>query len=977
MVEGQEAALAVALGQPGTVFRYVDTFGVTEQAYPADAQHLNRPNGLFIDSSNNLYVVEEYGARMLKYRTSDGFNLLSIGTAGLNLTDGYVFSSPKDVAVDGSGNIWVVDEHRAVQYDSNGTYQQQVGDWWSESDNTHFNTPRGVAFDTTERMYVSDEWNHRVQVYTFVSGTPVYSTTIGVTGEPGGDNIHFNRPAQIVLDSSDRLFVADVENFRVQRCTYTTSWSCTTFHGTGSEGNGPNELSWAYGLGKDGSGNIYIADTGNARVKKCDSGGNCTTFASGLDGPPDVAVDSSGNAYISYWGDCTIRKYNSGGSFVDVFAGTAGVPYEPDTTRLNAPWGIAVASEGSIYVTENRGYRLIKLNAAGPQQWVIGEAGVWDVDNAHFGDWWAGPEGNLAIDAAGRIFVPDTANHRVQIFNPNGSYFTRMGVTRESGNDNAHFDCPAGVAISPVNGDIYVVDRCNQRIQVFTSSRVYKATLGVTDQTGSDNVHFNWPWGVAVDASGKIYVADTANYRVQKCTLSGSSGTCTTFAGVTGEWGDDFGHLDSPSAVAIDRTGRVYVADQWNNRIQVFDASGAYLTTIGGEWGTSTGEMRGAAGVALDSAGNVYVTDRGNHRIQKFALGVPRWVQVNLNAFGDRSNDGIASLAGFGSYLYAGTWNYDAGGQLWRRGSAWTAVTTDGFGNSYNVGIDHLIEFNGKLYAGTWADEVNGGEVWRSSNGTDWEQVVWDGFEDPTNAEVFRFAAFNNQLYASTWSYTDTHGAEIWRSSTGNSGSWTQLVANGFGDANNSGVSSFEEFNSYLYAGTNNGVTGGEVWRTHDGTTWIQVNTDGFGTASNLAASSFAVFDGYLYTGTYNSDTGGEVWRCQGCDNSDWQKVVNNGFGKADNRNVDSLVAFGDFLYAGTYNPITGMEIWRTTDGTTWEQVNPDGFGDSNNWAPYRDNSVIVFGNRLFIGTVNLAHGGEVWLYLDKQIYLPLILKYY
>jgi len=83
--EGPLKAPSVSLGEPGLSFRYVETFGVTEAAYVADVQHLNGPEGLFIDGSDNLYVVEEYGARMLKYRISDGTNLMSIGTAGLNI----------------------------------------------------------------------------------------------------------------------------------------------------------------------------------------------------------------------------------------------------------------------------------------------------------------------------------------------------------------------------------------------------------------------------------------------------------------------------------------------------------------------------------------------------------------------------------------------------------------------------------------------------------------------------------------------------------------------------------------------------------------------------------------------------------------------------------------------------------------------------------------------------------------------------
>ncbi len=180
-----------------------------------------------------------------------------------------------------------------------------------------------------------------------------------------------------------------------------------------------------------------------------------------------------------------------------------------------------------------------------------------------------------------------------------------------------------------------------------------------------------------MDASGNLYVADTENHRAQKCTPSGATTyTCSTFAGETGVFGDDFGHLH-PLAVAVDREGRVYVADVWNNRVQVFDATGAYLTTVGGSWDSTFGGPRNPTGVAVDSAGNLYVADSDNHRVQKFAPGYPGWRQANINGFGDPNNSFI---------------NLATGADVWRTadGTNWQQVARDGWGDRNNITADYF-----------------------------------------------------------------------------------------------------------------------------------------------------------------------------------------------------------------------------------------------------------------------------------------------
>lgn len=977
---------SIAVGQPGLSFRYVQTFGEVEKGYLDDTNHFYDVAGIATDGAN-LWVTDSWGNRALKFDSSGSF-LRKIGKASYEDATGTPLDYISDIGVDSGGYTWVVDSgaSHVIKYDTSGQRVSELGSAWNAgSANNQFNDPIGIAFDGDGNVYISDSdiWygggNQRIQIFNS-SGT--YLATIGETGVPGSDNAHFNYPRRIAV-YSDTLYVADAYNHRVQIFDISnplTPVYSATLGVTGVSGSDNAHLNNPEGVGVDAT-YIYVADSNNNRVQIFNRTTRAYVATIGTGGgsgnyqvhyPSDVSADTSGNIYVADAWNKRVQQYNSSRVYVRTY-GTTGVSYVTDGYHYLKPRGVAVAADGSIYIVEERGQRLVKLNAAGVFQWSIGQPGQTGSDNNHL----AWPQ-DVAVDGIGRVYVVESSNNRVQIFTSGGTYNGTIGAGWGTG--DYQFENPSGITVDRY-GFIYVADTQNQRVQIYNTSRTYVATLGVTGVAGSDNTHFNSPFDVVVDANGIIYVADSENHRVQ---VFDASRHYVRTIGETGVTGSDFGHFNSwgPHRLAVDAQNRLYVSDANNNRIQVFDAMGAYLTTIGGSNGGGNSQFIGPMGVAIGPDGAVYVADYwDNNRIQKFALGTPGWVQANINGFGDIKNPEITALAPFNGQLYAGAYNYSGNGaQLWRTsdGLNWSAVITNGFGITHNVGIDHLIEFNGNLYAGTWAGSINGGEVWRSDNGLTWTRVVTQGFGDTTNGEVFRFAVFSDTLYASTWSYTNTHGTEIWRSGDGLS--WTRTVTNGFGSANNFVAPAMAAFNGYLYAGTyninsaTNTTTGGVIWRTNNGITWTQVNTDGFGTGINYAISALAAFNGYLYASTMYHGAGPQVWRCQVCDGSDWVKVVDNGFGKANTSGPSALEPFEGRLYFIISDYTTGMQVWRTADGTNWEQVGSAGFGDCNNYDTYFDNAVTMFNNRLYIGTDNGANGGEVWQML-RQIFLPLAVR--
>ncbi|RYZ77362.1 MAG: hypothetical protein EOP05_02055 [Proteobacteria bacterium] len=499
-----------------------------------------------------------------------------------------------------------------------------------------FRGPMGIAKGPSGELYVADQDNHTIRK---ITAGGVVSTLAGSARAVGstdgiGAAARFNMPSSVAVDGTGNVFVADSNNFVIRKIT--PAGVVATFAGTAGEIGSDDGIGSAarffipIALAFNSAGELFVADSGNHNIRKITASGVVTTLAGGsglgsTDGeglvaqfanPRGIMVALSGDIYVSDTSNKTIRKITAAG-MVSTFAGTAQSDGTADglgaAARFTYPTGIATDSSGNIFVSDSNpiglNHTIRKITPGGAVSTFAGTAGTSGTTNATgAAARFSGPSG-LVVGSANQLFVADYNNDVIRVITPTAAVTNFAGSSYEPGAANgngsaAGFNSPLALTLD-ASGTVFVADTYNHTIRKITSSGVVTTIAGVAGSVGNTNgagtaAKFRSPSGIAVDSAGNLFVADTANHAIRKIT---PLGVVSTFAGVAGTGSGSYGSADgspttarfySPRGLTIDAAGNLYVADLGNYAVRKITAAGVVSTLAGKAGNPGTADGTGA-----------------------------------------------------------------------------------------------------------------------------------------------------------------------------------------------------------------------------------------------------------------------------------------------------------------------------------------------------------------------------------------------
>jgi sugar lactone lactonase YvrE len=556
--------------------------------------------------------------------------------------------------------------------------------------------------DTAGNVYVADTSNQMVfkispaGVLTIVAGNGV----TGFSGDGGPATMaSLNAPNGPVVDPAGNVYFADRSNHRIRRVD--TAGVISTVAGSGtasfSGDGGPATAASLYyprAVTIDAAGNLYIADQSNHRIRKVSSttgiiatvAGTGVSGFSGDGGPATAAqlyspaaalLDAAGNFYIADQSNNRIRKVAATGIITTVvgtgISGFSGDGGPATAAQVYSPWGLALDAAGNLYIADQYNYRIRKVDASGVIITVAGNGttGYSGDGGAATAAQLASPSG-VACDYAGNLYIADTNNYRVRKVSAAGaiSTFAGNGLFKYDGDGGpatlAHLYAPQAVAVDAA-GNLLIADTSNRRLRRMgtygeITTIAGTGASGFAGDSGPATLALLSVYGVAADAAGNIFIADSSNVRVRKI---GLDGVITTFAGGgsanPGDNGPATAASLSPTRVAVDGAGNLFIAESSRHRVRMVNTAGIITTVAGtgtagysGDGGPATSaQLNSPSAVAVDAAGNLYISDLGNQRIRKVSPGGTTIVTV--------AGSGVAGFSGDGGPATAASLNNPAG----------------------------------------------------------------------------------------------------------------------------------------------------------------------------------------------------------------------------------------------------------------------------------------------------------------------------
>lgn len=642
---------------------------------------LGDPRGVRIDASGNVFITERTRHRIRKL-APDGTITTFAGTGRSEFAgDGgpaaqASLSFPTAMAFDTAGNLLVADSgnHRIRRITPAGQVSTFAGNGSAASAGdggqataASLNNPWAVAVDASGNVYVGEYSGHRVRriavdgTISTVAGTGIASRT----GDGGpGTSATLNMPASLAVGSTGELFIADSGNHVVRKLE--VGGNISTVMGTGAQGCGtsgnPLAISMLapHGLDVDASGKLFVSEA-CGRIISLTQGGivdlhigfDTNTWGPYGDGGPasqgsanfpnGLDVDAQGNVYFADAADNRVRRIEAGTTILGTLAGGlhTGDGGPAVGAALTTPPGVALAPDGTIYVAETGLNRIRRISPAGVISTVAGTGFPGDCDNGVATECAIDSPIAVAIMPDGNLLIADRTYGKVRMV-ANGLMFTVAGggVLQTENIPATQAQLTSMRAIAVAGNQIYVISR--HRVRRFTvggtiSTVAGTATAGFNgDGIPGTSAQLNGPQGLALDAAGDVYIADTGNHRVRKV----SAGLIQTLAGTgtAGFSGDGSAataaQINAPRGLAVHPSGMVYVSDTSNHRVRGFMPGGDIDTVAGtgiAGFNVASGTATSVAldlpyGLAFGPDQGLLISDYGNGRVRRLQLpggGVP------------------------------------------------------------------------------------------------------------------------------------------------------------------------------------------------------------------------------------------------------------------------------------------------------------------------------------------------------------------